>query len=263
MKKWLVVLVFFLALGIWFSAIFFVPWLTDYSLERQGCVDITLPKCQAVISSYGATGDIFGVTTSLFTGLALFAVAITLWADVTSRKDSRKPFLITQLDSDSLVLSGPVVKGAKSIMFDAEVTLANQTGEAALNISLAGHLAHSEKLIKLPVKNLSSPIIGEKTETIKLQVVIVGDVYDRFLAELSGGQAIEFATTVSYQSLEGVKWSTSVVYEIQCIAPIQRQRLNSARVDNADFEQQWENNAAVALSASAKGGSWKHKKISG
>lgn len=259
MKKKTLTYALLAPLAVWIGTLLIVPKLTD-AIKKLYCKNIEEISCQNIISTFGATGDMFGAATSLFSGLALFAVAITLWAESSSRKESRKPFLITQLSADSLMLIEPNVT-EKKIRLSAKLDIANQVNEAALNVTLKSSLFHNNNREKPTISNLDSPLMGSKSSSVEFTSEITGTNFDSFLAELTAGRPIKLETKVEYQSIEGIKWQTSVTYEIRCIPTNQRNRLNSARGDNEDFEEHWTNNAAVALSPKPIGGTWAHQKM--
>lgn len=260
MKKTTSALVFLTSISAWLGALIIVPWMTSV-IQKMQCENLAANECRNIISTLGATGDIFGAITSLFSGLALFAVALTLWADSNSRRESRKPFVMTQLTPDSLMLIEPNLTGERKIKLIAKLDIANQLDEAALNIKLKSRLIHQTHKTELPESNLTSPLMGNKSDTLEVESEIKGKNFDLFLAELTAGNSIDLITDVEYESIEGVRWQTSVTYEVTCTATLQRNRLNSARGNNEDFEEQWKNNAAVSLSPSPRSGTWKHKKI--
>jgi hypothetical protein len=260
MKILLAVGVFLLAVGTWLGAIVIVPWMSSIISDRY-CAPLKPEICASFISTLGSTGDIFGAVTSLFSGLALFAVAITVWADSNSRRESRKPFMMTQLTSDSLMLFDPILIGEKSIKLIANLDVANQLNEAALNIKLRSYLTHNSRISNMPDSDLASPLMGNTSAQLQIEHTIAGADFERFLDELTGGKPIFLVMNLEYESIEGVRWSTSVSYEVKCIATAQKNRLNAARGNNEDFLEHWANDAAVALSGSPQSGTWRHKKV--
>lgn len=61
------------------------PTETEKSKREAECADF--------LARQGQAGDIYGTTTSLFSGLALFGVAFALYADLSHRRKERKPLL--------------------------------------------------------------------------------------------------------------------------------------------------------------------------
>lgn len=255
--------IFIGALIVWASTLLWIPSISNFLLERSGnCPTLDYTACANTISTYGATGDIFGAVTSLFSGLALFAVAFTLWIDIQTRREGRKPLVITHLNSDSLVLDSPNITSGREITLKIEIEVRNQTSEAAINISLSGILKNGSESLTLPLNHLEAPLNGGATGTIKISHKLHGSHLQSFLSSLTEEtQHIELEIETHYQSLEDVKWMTSAIYEIRCTQAGQRRKLNAVRADTDDFNELWINDAAVALEPSVKGGSWKHKKL--
>ncbi|MEH6412707.1 hypothetical protein [Pseudomonas sp. CGJS7] len=259
MKKLPTISVLLTAIILWCAALIIVPSMTQL-LTKLNCESLKEDQCQQFISTLGSTGDIFGAVTSLFSGLALFAVAITLWADSNSRRESRRPFLMAELNSDSLELSSPIPTGEKSITLKANLSISNQVDEAAFNITLKSILKHQGLKLQLPHAHLAFPLMGKASGEIKLDCPITGGHFNNFLSQLTSGNPIELDTEIIYENIEGVKWTTSAIYELTCTHTIHRNRLNAARGNNEDFAKQWENDPAVPLSPAPKSGTWKHSK---
>lgn len=247
---------------LWISAILWVPTLSNYMYDTH-CADADATICFNRIASYGSTGDIFGAVTSLFSGLALFAVAFTLWTDNQSRREGRKPLLISNLDSDSLSLESPELGEGGKITLSASVEIANQTHEAALNVSVRATISDVNEEIHLPQKFLPAPLGGQANSKITFSQDINGRQLSSFLSALTqqSAQRVELKITIEYQSLENVRWATCAIYILTCNNQEQRRKLNSVRSNTDDFQESWANGAAVAITASIEGGSWVHKMV--
>lgn len=251
------------SLIVWASTLLWIPKISNFLINNsENCTTPYYAECANTISTYGATGDIFGAVTSLFSGLALFAVAFTLWMDIQTRREGRKPLVITHLSSDSLILDSPKISNGREIILQIEIEVMNQTTEAALNISLSGTLKNGSESLTLPLNHLEAPLNGGATGIIKLSHKLHGTHLQSFLSSLTEEtQHIELEIQTHYQSLENVNWMTSAIYEIRCTQAGQRRKLNAVRADTDDFNELWINDAAVALEPTVKGGSWKHKKL--
>lgn len=259
MRKLPTLSVLIVAVLLWCAAIIIVPSMTKL-LSKLNCGALDSNQCQQFISTLGSTGDIFGAVTSLFSGLALFAVAITIWAESNSRRESRRPFVMAELDNDSLELSSPNPTGEKSISLKATLSLRNQVDEAAFNITLISRLHHQGLHLQLPPTHLAFPLMGKASGELKLLSTITGNYFNNFLSQLTTGSPIELLTEIHYENIEGVKWSTSAIYEITCTNTLHRNRLNAARGNNEDFAEHWANDPAIPLSPVPKSGTWKHSK---
>lgn len=260
MKKLPTVSVLLIAIILWGAAIIVVPSMT-HIIKKVNCESLNNQECESLISTLGSTGDIFGAITSLFSGLALFAVAMTLWSETNSRRESRRPFVMAQLTTDSIELSSPILTGEKSISLKANLEISNQVDEAAFNITFKSRLQHLSTKLQLPETHLSFPLMGNKSGELKLSSTISGVYFESFLSQLTTGSPIELDTQIIYENIEGVKWSTSAVYEITCTPTLHRNRLNAARGNNEDFAEHWANDPAVPLTPAPKSGTWKHSKV--
>lgn len=258
MKKIPTLSVLLIAIILWCAALIIVPFMTTI-LVKLNCEQLN-ESCQQVISTYGSTGDIFGAITSIFSGLALFAVAFTLWADSNSRRESRRPFVMAELNNDSFHLASPDITGEKSISLRANLNVSNQVDEAAFNIILKSKLRHEGMELDLPATHLAFPLMGKSSGELNLSTSITGHYFNTFLAQLTAGNPIELDTTIVYENIEGVEWTTSAVYNITCAHTIHRNRLNSARGNNEDFAEQWANDPLIPLNPEPKSGTWKHSK---
>ena len=101
-----------------------------------------------MLSALGATGDIFGAMTSLFSGLALFAVAFTLWSDTNARREARKPLMLLSLDDDSVILRNPLLEPHLQLTLAVNANVVNKNGEAAFNIVLNCSISSDNKILK-------------------------------------------------------------------------------------------------------------------
>lgn len=257
------VLVLFAALALWFSIIFWVPSLSTRVLLISGkcpTADIAAQSCREVLSALGATGDIFGAVTSLFSGLALFAVAITLWVDSNAKRIARKPLVVTYLDNDSVVLDAPSVKESKKLRLTVTAKVANQTGEPALNVRVLSAILASGDRRDAPLVHLRLPLLSGGTEEVTYKAELTGTHLEALLAALTRDNThVSLEVTTKYHSLEGVAWQTSATYELRCKLGERRRRLNAFRSGTDDFTQLWENDAAVPLDVDVRADSWSHR----
>lgn len=252
------------AIASWFSILFWGPSLSALLLVNTGkCSsgDISITSCRELLSALGATGDVFGAVTSLFSGLALFAVALTLWADSNSRRMARKPLVVTYLDNDSISLDRPKLGPNPELRFSMTAKTANQTGEPAMNVVVTGSIDVNNQSRPTPQIELRLPLLSGGTEEAGFKLELNGTHLQALLSAITREDAhVAFKIVTKYESLEGVAWATSAVYELRCKSAERRQRLNSFRSGTGDFAQLWENDAAVPLDVDVKSGSWSHKK---
>lgn len=263
-SPWVLLVVFVVAIVAWLSSVFWVPELAHLLLRYSGkcaSLDISNAECGEVLSSLGATGDVFGAATSLFSGLALFAVAFTLWLEAHARRESRKPLVITYLDSDSVLLDRANLLPEPSLRLSIASKVANQTGEPALNVRLSMQLSLPGQTQLVPTRSLQLPLLSDRREESESTVDLKGHALQAILASLTqDGQPISLEVTTTYDSLEGVRWTTSAVYLLRCKLGERKRRLNSFRSQTDDFSELWRNDAAVPLDVEVKADSWRHKR---
>lgn len=262
-RFWISLIVFALAVLAWASTIFWIPSVAQLLLDQSEACASLKDNCREIISIYGATGDIFGSVTSLFSGLALFAVAMTLWLDSKSRRESRKPLVVATLVDNSAVLLDPSIKiSSRNIYFSATILLDNQTNDAALNSHIKCVLVAGEEKLPIPSKHLATPLIHGDSREITVSTNIADAHLQSFLSSLTQGQGfIELHVEALYQSLESVDWITAAVYQLRCGQSLHRERLNAVRAETAErVTELWANGAQVPLEIEVKDGSWTHKK---
>lgn len=264
MKRILVLLAIFAAsLAAWWSIVYKAPRIAQSVLAASGmCPSADILVCKEVLSALGSTGDIFGAMTSLFSGLALFAVAFTLWSDTNARRESRKPLVLLSLDDDSVILRNPLLEPNLQLTLAVNANVVNKNGEAAFNIALDCSISSDNKVLKTHYLALAQPLASEGKEEVNLEIVLENDVLKAILGALTDEKkCVEFAFDAHYNSLENVKWSTRAVYELTCKVGDRRKRLNSLRSGTDDFNVLWANSAEVALGAQVRAGSWSHKRV--
>lgn len=264
MKRISVLLIIFVAsLGAWWSIVYIAPSIARSVLIASGkCPGADLLNCKDVLSALGATGDIFGAITSLFSGLALFAVAFTLWSDTNARREARKPLVLLSLDDDSVILRNPILEPNLGLTLAVNAHVVNKNGEAAFNIALKCLISLDGRVLKTYDLALAQPLASEGKEEVDLDITLEDDMLKTILGALTDeNKCVEFAFDVHYNSLENVKWSTRAIYELTCKVGDRRKRLNSLRSGTDDFNVLWANGAEVALGAQVRAGSWSHGRV--
>lgn len=262
----ILIVILALALISWLSVVLWVPLLSSHLLTASGScatADLTNAACREILSSYGATGDLFGAITSLFSGLALFGVAFTLWLDVDSRRESRKPLVVSSLNADSVWLDKPTRAPNASLQLTVAAGVYNSTNEPALNVGVSGKVKFASRVLDVTAHSIQLPLNANGSEESKSEIKIEGQNLESLLASLTsdGGEAVTLDIETTYESLEGVKWCTSATYRLYCNAKDRRKRLNAVRSDTDDFEL-WQNDAAVPIDLDVVPGSWRHKRRS-
>ena len=266
MKRGILVFsVFLIAVLVWLSITFWITDLATFILSSSGkCASDgsrdVLAECAPLLESLGATGDIFGVVTSLFSGLALFAVAFTLWADSNAKREARKPLVIADLNNESVVFDNPCPPPSSKLKMTIRPEISNSSSEVALNVSVQCEVRVDQLQTEAKTEQLRLPLSASKTEEVEFFIELEGSVLQSVLAALTeDSKCVELSVCTRYDSVEGVPWTTSSIYELRCRAG-ERKKLNAVRSGTDDFQDHWKNNAAVALDVNVRAGSWVHRK---
>ncbi|UOF12973.1 hypothetical protein IEQ11_14515 [Lysobacter capsici] len=247
--------------GIWLGSLLLIPHIASYlSSGVSDCVAATRDanKC-ADLSAFGAVGDMFGAINALFSGLALGAIALTLWVESRSRRESRKPLVLGSLSREGGVEAFRpdvhVEGNPMSIKFS--LGLQNQTTDAALNVLAKIKIRTRAVYCTL---SIDEPLLQGGVQEMPIELKLRDADLDYFLSELTARRSVDVQIITSYRSLEGVNWKTEVVYELSCRAG-QRdvQLLNSVRDDTWRDESGWPLGATVGIDFKIKSGSWDHR----
>lgn len=238
---------------IWISTVWLIPKL-DSLLQI-----VIAPQQAESVARYGAVGDMFGAINSLFSGLALGAIALTLWLEARSRREARKPLVVGGIDSTDTTVARPRIEGGEVIVpLRIPVRLSNQTADAALNVSCKLRLLLGAKTDwKI---GLDGPLLRDAGQ----DVVFCIDLHERdwrpVLAELTSQRSVEMELATIYRSLEGLNWMTVVTYTFSVRTTDQHYALLDA-VRNGTWDQEgiWQNDALVSISTRIKQGSWDHR----
>ncbi|GEM_PF-1884377 len=273
-KNFLVALgCFFVITSVWISSILWVPKLTMY-LERNVACAETLksapeqtkdaggePACIDSLSKVGATGDIFGAINSLFTGLALFAVAVTLWVDGKARRQALKPLVISVANKDFFIVDDPQIHPETSLKFTITPIVSNIVNEPAVNVSINITLIAKLSKYALATKFYETPLVEGTTLPIEIEEVIKGGFLFEFLGCLTESQGrIEIFIETKYENLEQIRWATEVRYYLELHNTSDTAKFNAVREKNPGTQGIW-GNSAVALKSDVVTGSWKRRLV--
>jgi hypothetical protein len=250
-----------IVIALWLGSLVLMPHIAAYlNNEAAVCGKAVDGHVQcSSIQDLGSVGDIFGAINALFSGLALGAIALTLWVESRSRRESRKPLVLGSLEGAGGVEAfRPEPRGAEAMMsVSFSLGLQNQTMDAALNVlakvkvvGRAVSAAHS----------IDEPLLHGGTREVPIVLRFTGHDLDYFLGELTARRSVPVEVTTSYRSLEGINWETTVIYELSCREG-QRdvQLFNSVRDNTWNNEETWPSGASVAIESRIKSGSWNHR----
>lgn len=261
-RVWVPLAVLVIAIAVWFSTMI---WLPAASAKLQA----TIPACQSdphsescvrAMTKYGVTGDLFGAVNALFSGLALFAVAWTLWLDSRSRREAKRPLLVLRLDDDAVTLDEPNFGNPKTLRLEIDGQLVNM-GDAALNVSATARLRLVEAVVQLETYTALLPMAGGAEGSVSFKVRLESATIRELARLLSDGPARPtLHVQVDCTSLESVCWRSSVTYVLEADHPV---KLKALLGDDPDeFARAWGGGAAFGLKVRPEAGSWTHAKAS-
>lgn len=227
---------------------------------------------QSKIGTYGSTGDMFGASAALFSGLGFFAVALVLWSDsaerrrdLTDRAQSRTPFLVPTIGGKGARVTRAVNDADHAeVSLILELPINNVTDEPAMNIVLAGTGSDG---IDLPAGNakLDDTPFGTgdaASRTGTIHFACSGPSAKEFLVRLRSGQATTIKVALEYDSINGTRWASEVKFTVTSASSDHDQFQRILDGDSASFIQGGSalggGGDAVQLTYEVVPNSWKH-----
>ncbi len=264
---------------IWSSTIFLIPIASSFITNRSDeCIAMNAsktadelkekaPACQNVLSRYGATGDLFGSVTSLFSALGFFAVAATLHIEAKARRGQLKPFVVAQLRSPGCTAQNADIVNCKSIVITIPLTVKN-LGEPAINVEIQVGMRIGKVVQEVSKTTLGMPLVKDLAgEEVSITAKIEGEVYRSFVEALSILDAdpptdppkapMIFILDIVYTNLAGVNWVTKTEYIISTINFADRTRFVHLFHKTEKVGEEW-SNRSVALNAVVVKDSWSY-----
>ena len=255
---WVIAAVFAFVAVCWAASLFLVPAAFEWMVSNASCGEESASECGAkAIASYGAFGDMFGAASALFSGLALAAIALTLYIDAAARVRSRRPLVVAQLDTEyAFQISRPVTAdGSTTIVLEGRFSIANKSDEPAFNASVQ----ISVPSIGLKVSKPHSGFVIEQS-SVEWKAEVTAESVESALRLLTENRTIELHVAASYSNLDGAKWRTSHRYAIaRRGATRDVDLLNSIR--NGEWVDRWDAQDVVQLTAKVVADSWTHASI--
>ena len=249
--RWLLLTLGVLAVvALWTSTIWLVPRLAQMLIAAGYGPNES--------QSFGLVGDMFGAVNALFSGLALGAIALTLFLEARSRRESRKPLVVGGLESGEVTIGRPVIEGGETLLpLRIPIMLSNQSDDAALNV------AASLSMLGGPgtswSTSLDGPLLREISQEAVLEVKLREREWTQLLAELTSQRPVQMELSTTYRSLEGVNWKTIVVYRFYVRTTDQHYgRLDPIRNGTWNNDGVWQDDGLVPVSTQIEPGSWDH-----
>jgi hypothetical protein len=214
-------------------------------------------SCATLIARNGQSGDLYGVTSSLFSGLALFAVAYALWSDLAFRRRERRPMITCTLtDTQSLSFYKPILDATpKLFCLKGQITAAS-ISEAAINIQITPVFIVGNQLFKLKTIHVGLPLPGGQATPVSLSYVLQEELIDCICKSSTGLPQMQLKLLTECTNLDGEKFVSSVTYGLSLVFPDFATKILSVRHSGHAFDNAWSDEAAVDLQLTLEPGSW-------
>jgi hypothetical protein len=205
----------------------------------------------------GQSGDIFGIASSLFSGLALFAVATTLWFDLAERRSARKPLLVCTVEqANEVTLDEASISQPRTIRLRASLQVAAEN-DTALNVSVTSSLSAGALRLPLGSSAIQHPLIIGRSSEVEFVDRINQDNVEKLIRHIEREGFLTLNIDAACDSIEGVSWLTSVSYKLS-FRNDDLDLLKKFTHDAAVASQAWEPEPAIALKYTVLEGSWRH-----
>ncbi|WP_445442337.1 hypothetical protein [Clavibacter sp. km1a] len=251
-----------------------VVWLALWAFVIL--LSTVLPAGQA--SKYGQVGDMFGAGSSLFSAIAVAAVAVVLVFDVNERRRDLehreqmadndrlglRPYVVGYLaDRDGRIDQSQWIAGQLHVTLVFKITLRNQTADPALNVTLsmrAEEAGDASAVVAVPL-----PLSEGNLETAELSLSLRGSEASSALRDIAN-RSYSVAILINYTSLNGTSWYSRVKYEfgvgnasVAAIIPnLQDEQSGESIVSEGGFG----GGVVYPLKAVASPGSWEQANVS-
>jgi hypothetical protein len=243
-------------IALWLSTLALVPRIAGYMANKYPSPVPNAAQTAPGLTEFGLVGDMFGAVSSLFSALALGAVALTLWIEVQARRRSRQPFVVASPGGTPIIFARPSGQGDHTkLPFKVPLKISNQTEDAALGVLVEIFLGSTKS--HTAVQYLDGPLLKGNDQTITLGAVLAQTDWRAVLDHITRNEVVPLRIVVKCKSLEGVNWTTEVVYNLKWrTGAVEQNLLNSVRGDT--WSEDWTGDAEVALVTAIQANSWKH-----
>jgi hypothetical protein len=258
MKKRYVLIACIVPLTIWLI----VPFLIKYPLwiissTHEVCKDPLGDNCKNFVAMLGQSGDIYGLASSLFSGLALFAVAASIWADMTARKAAQKPRISCGVDStDQITFDQPALEPC-GVRLKGSISLM-AVNEVALNVSLDMQFKIDDLTIPLGNQNVEMPLTPGQTSLHRFQIRLAPDELQKVVNCNNAKIPMKLILNAKCDSMENIPWNTSVTFDVN-VKPENVSMVQKVLAGTAG-EADWAKDEAIVLSYNVEPRSWNLKR---
>lgn len=217
-------------------------------------------SCDEAFSRVGQTGDLFGSISSVFSGLALLSVAITIWFDASQRRSSRKPVIVCLVNDEKRIVFDDITKSkprAVRASINLDVSVIN---DVAMNASVKCWLKIGDYPVFIGLYDISTPMQSGGSPILVDFTHRLGEDEIPYLAsELrKHSSSIVLNVETSCESLEGVVWKTAVSHALNFRSSDADKLVALESTEETELEKLWADQAAVLVDHSVAPGSWRH-----
>lgn len=266
--KYILLVAFLAAIGAWLSA----PLLSLYPQaiyrafvsscqvnpeDTKELAEAKSQECSNFFEKQGQSGDLFGTATSLFSGLALFGVAFTLYADLAYRRKERKPLLAcSPSDAHALSFDKPTDAEPKSFYLVGTMNLSSIC-ETALNSSINPEISIDGQWFRLRQIPVAMPIQAGKELQVNLSDMLPTEAIDAICKNSREIPEMNLKLVCRCTNLDGEDFSSEVTYKINLQFEDNTSKIMSMRHTGPRFDGSWDDRAGILLKWNLQPGSWK------
>lgn len=217
--------------------------------------------CSSFFAKQGQSGDLFGTVTSLFSGLALFGVAFTLYADLAYRRKERKPLLAcSPSESHALSFAKPTDAEPKSFYLVGKMNLSSIC-ETALNSRINPEISINNQWFKLREIDVGIPIQAGKELQFDLSDLLPKEAIEMLCKDSREIPEMRLKIVCICTNLDGEKFSSEVIYKINLQFEDYVPKIMSMRHAGQKFDGKWDDRAGLLLKWNLEPGSWKFSSL--
>ncbi len=229
---------------------------------NKNCAEgLSTPECVELITRLGQSGDIFGAATSLFSGLALFAVAATIFADLMARRSAAKPLIVCTIDpTKEIAFDEPNSTKPRVVRLNINLKVEAAT-ETALNTCVSAVLNVEGETIDLEKKYVPVPLLPNRSADIQFLKRLDESGIRKIVRCVEGRRHMLLHITTTCNSIENIQWRTTVCYMLKIDGSDGIEKIRQLMGSEEEMKTAWQGGAAVAVQAELQPDSWEYEKV--
>lgn len=247
-----------------YPQVVYQTFVSSCQVNTKDTADVAILKseeCLKFLAKQGQSGDLFGTATSLFSGLALFGVAFTLYADLAYRRKERKPLLAcSPSEAQALSFSKPTDAEPKSFYLVGIMKLSSIC-ETALNSSINPEISIDNQWFRLRKIAVGMPIQAGKELQVDLSDMLPKEAIDALCKNSRELPDMNLRLVCKCTNLDGEEFSSEVIYKINLQFEDNTPKIMSMRHTGPRFDGSWDDRAGLLLKWDLLPGSWKFSSL--